>query len=70
MIINAHVSYIHYSFWLFSFPRQNRYILNYLRDGGVNHNGLPRDRQVLKELRNEAIYFQLNGLVQTIEKYL
>ncbi|BFZ10166.1 hypothetical protein BsWGS_13205 [Bradybaena similaris] len=47
-----------------------RYILNYLRDGGVNHNGLPRDRQVLKELRNEAIYFQLNGLVQTIEKYL
>jgi DNA repair exonuclease SbcCD ATPase subunit len=47
-----------------------RYILNYLRDGGINHDGLPRDRQVLKELRNEAIYFQLNGLVQTIEKYL
>ncbi|RUS74806.1 hypothetical protein EGW08_017435 [Elysia chlorotica] len=47
-----------------------RYILNYLRDGGVNQDGLPRDRQVLKELRNEAIYFQLNGLVQTIEKYL
>lgn len=47
-----------------------RYILNYLRDGGVNQDGLPRDRQVLKELRNEAVYFQLNGLVQTIEKYL
>ncbi|KAK0048376.1 hypothetical protein Bpfe_022163 [Biomphalaria pfeifferi] len=47
-----------------------RYILNYLRDGGVNQDSLPRDRQVLKELRNEAVYFQLNGLVQTIEKYL
>ncbi|XP_005109484.1 uncharacterized protein LOC101850038 isoform X2 [Aplysia californica] len=47
-----------------------RYILNYLRDGGVNPDGLPRDRQVLRELRNEAVYFQLNGLVQTIEKFL
>ncbi|BFZ24682.1 hypothetical protein BsWGS_27722 [Bradybaena similaris] len=47
-----------------------RYILNYLRDGGVNQDGLPRDRQVLKELRNEAVYYQLNGLVQSIEKYL
>lgn len=47
-----------------------RYILNYLRDGGVNQDSLPRDRQVLKELRNEAVYFQLNGLVQIIEKFL
>ena len=47
-----------------------RYILNYLRDGGVTADSLPRDRQVLRELRNEAVYFQLNGLVQTIEKFL
>ena len=36
-----------------------RYILNYLRDGGIATDALPRSRQVLKELRNEAIYFQV-----------
>ena len=50
-----------------TFPR---YILNYLRDGGVSADALPRDRQTLRELRHEAVYFQLSGLVQTIEKLL
>ena len=45
-----------------------RYILNYLRDGGVQLDALPRNRQVLRELKSEAIFFQLHGLVQQIEK--
>ena len=36
-----------------------RYILNYLRDGGIATDALPRSRQVLRELRNEAVYFQV-----------
>lgn len=47
-----------------------RYILNYLRDGGLSTDALPRNRQTLRELRNEAVYFQLHGLVQHIEKFL
>ncbi|VDI40807.1 Hypothetical predicted protein, partial [Mytilus galloprovincialis] len=47
-----------------------RYILNYLRDGGIATDALPRSRQVLRELRNEAIYFQLHSLAQQIEKLL
>lgn len=45
-----------------------RYILNYLRDGRLNTDGLPRNRQVLRELRNEATYYQLHSLLQEIEK--
>ena len=45
-----------------------RHILNYLRDGGLNIDSLPRSRQILRELRNEAIYYQLHSLVQQIEK--
>lgn len=47
-----------------------RYILNYLRDGGLGMDALPRNKQTLRELRNEAVYFQLHGLVQHIEKVL
>ncbi|XP_070191154.1 uncharacterized protein [Littorina saxatilis] len=47
-----------------------RYILNYLRDGGLSTDALPRNKQTLRELRNEAVYFQLHGLVQHIEKIL
>lgn len=47
-----------------------RHVLNYLRDGGVHMDSLPRNRQLLKELRKEAVYYQLHGLVQQIEKYL
>nr|KAG5702968.1 hypothetical protein BaRGS_014791 [Batillaria attramentaria] len=47
-----------------------RYILNYLRDGGLSTDALPRNKQTLRELRNEAVYFQLHGLVQHIEKFL
>lgn len=47
-----------------------RYVLNYLRDGGVQMDSLPRNRQLLKELRKEAVYYQLHGLIQQIEKHL
>ncbi|KAK3098764.1 hypothetical protein FSP39_022869 [Pinctada imbricata] len=47
-----------------------RYILNYLRDGGVQVEALPRNRQVLRELKREAIFYQLHGLVQQIEKLI
>lgn len=47
-----------------------RYVLNYLRDGGVNMDCLPRDRQLLRELKKEATYYQLHGLLQQIEKCL
>ena len=47
-----------------------RYVLNYLRDGGCTLDSLPKDRQLLKELRKEATYYQLHGLLQQIEKVL
>ncbi|CAI9729603.1 protein CROWDED NUCLEI 3 [Octopus vulgaris] len=47
-----------------------RYILNYLRDSDYSFEALPRSKQVLRELRNEAIFYQLPGLVQQIEKLL
>ncbi|XP_061176873.1 rho-associated protein kinase 1-like [Saccostrea echinata] len=47
-----------------------RYILNYLRDGGIKLDALPRNRQVLRELRNEAVFYQIHGLVQQIEKLI
>ncbi|KAK6169796.1 hypothetical protein SNE40_020780 [Patella caerulea] len=47
-----------------------RYILNFLRDGGLNAEALPRNKQTLRELRNEAVYFQLHGLAQQVEKLL
>ena len=47
-----------------------RHILNYLRDGGIKLDALPRNRQVLRELRNEAVFYQLHGLVQQIEKLI
>ena len=47
-----------------------RYILNYLRDGGFVDGSLPEDKQTLKELQNEAMYYQMNGLVKTIQQML
>lgn len=47
-----------------------RYILNYLRDSDCSFDALPRSKQILRELRNEAIFYQLPGLVQQIEKLL
>ncbi|KAL5010201.1 hypothetical protein ScPMuIL_012506 [Solemya velum] len=47
-----------------------RYILNYLRDGGLSVDALPRNRQILRELRNEAVFYQLHSLIQQIEKLL
>ncbi|GAB1603056.1 uncharacterized protein LOC115215506 [Argonauta hians] len=47
-----------------------RYILNYLRDSDYSFEALPRNKQVLRELRSEAIFYQLPGLVQQIEKLL
>lgn len=47
-----------------------RFILNYLRDGMQALTALPKSRQSLRELRNEAVYYQLFGLVQKIEKLI
>jgi hypothetical protein len=47
-----------------------RYILNYLRDGGLSVEALPRNRQILRELKNEAVYFQLHGLIEVLVRLL
>jgi hypothetical protein len=47
-----------------------RYILNYLRDDGFRENSLPENRGILTELRTEAQYYQLNGLVQLLDQML
>jgi len=41
-----------------------RYILNYLRDNEVD---IPNDGQIQKEIRKEAIFYGLSGLVAAIE---
>ena len=46
-----------------------RYILNYLRDG-VSEGSLPDDPQILRELLNEAVYYQITGLVESLEERL
>ena len=46
-----------------------RYILNYLRDGATE-GSLPEEQQALKELLNEAVYFQITALVAAIEEQL
>ena len=46
-----------------------RYILNYLRDGATE-GSMPESQQALKELLNEAIYYQITGLVEAIEEKL
>ena len=40
-----------------------RYILNYLRDGGVRNDTQPSDVTIVRELLTEAEYYQLTGLV-------
>ncbi|XP_006813504.1 uncharacterized protein LOC100377510 [Saccoglossus kowalevskii] len=44
-----------------------RLILNYLREGEVKEGTLPEDVQTLKEIKNEAEYYQLNALMKTVE---
>ena len=46
-----------------------RYILNFLRDGATE-GSLPEGQQALKELLNEAVYYQLAGLIDAIEARL
>jgi hypothetical protein len=46
-----------------------RYILNFLRDGTTD-GSLPDDFQALRELLNEAVYYQLSGLVEAVETRL
>lgn len=45
-----------------------RFILNYLRDGSVSSDTLPKNKHILRQIRNEAIYYQLHRLVQIIDK--
>lgn len=47
-------------------PTHFRYILNYLRGAVV----LPRDRRALHELRVEADFYSLRGLVSAVDNLL
>ena len=46
-----------------------RYVLNYLRDGGMDFE-VPETQSILKELRTEAKYYQLNGLVDLLSAHI
>lgn len=46
-----------------------RHILNFLRDG-FQPDTLPQDEVALKEIQTEANFYQLNGLVEAVEKIL
>lgn len=47
-----------------------RYILNYLRDGGIKDGTLPMNENLWRELLTEAEYFQINGLVDYLSALL
>ena len=47
-----------------------RYILNFLRGRILDASDLPSDRHVLREIKQEADFYQLNDLVQFIDDVL
>ena len=47
-----------------------RHILNFLRDGQVDAETLPKDPVTLKELLREAKYYQLANMVAYLEETL
>ena len=47
-----------------------RYILNYLRDGGIKEGALPQSDTLYTELLTEAEYYQLHGLVSYLKGVL
>jgi hypothetical protein len=47
-----------------------RYVLNFLRDGRLDPETLPKDRSTIKELICEAKYYQLSELVDYLVKLL
>ena len=48
-----------------------RYILNYLRDGGIlSESTLPKDKTLYRELLQEAEYYQLQALTDHIRGLL
>ena len=47
-----------------------RYILNYLRDGGLRNDALPTDKGVLSELLAEAEFYQLSGLTKLLTEMI
>lgn len=47
-----------------------RYILNYLRDGGIKDGTLPMNENLWRELLTEAEYYQINGLVDYLTALL
>jgi len=44
-----------------------RYILNYLRDGGISEVSIP-NKSTQEELLTEAKFYQLPGLVEYLEE--
>ncbi|XP_050398389.2 uncharacterized protein LOC126816176 [Patella vulgata] len=47
-----------------------RYILNYLRDGGIKEGTLPNCENIWRELLTEAEYYQLNELAEYLNALL
>ncbi|KAK3095708.1 hypothetical protein FSP39_017888 [Pinctada imbricata] len=47
-----------------------RYILNYLRDGGIKDGTIPHNENVWRELLTEAEYYQINGLTEYLASLL
>ncbi|OWF49548.1 uncharacterized protein LOC110451738 [Mizuhopecten yessoensis] len=47
-----------------------RYILNYLRDGGIKDGTLPSNENLWRELLTEAEYYQISGLVDYLYSLL
>ena len=41
-----------------------RYILNYLRDGGIKDGTIPNNENLWRELLTEAEYYQIHGLTE------
>lgn len=44
-----------------------RYILNYLRDGGIKEGTLPNSETFIRELQAETEYYQISGLLEYLE---
>ncbi|XP_062611697.1 uncharacterized protein LOC134273514 [Saccostrea cucullata] len=51
-------------------PKYFDYILNYLRDGNITADILPRNKEDLHKILKEADYYQLLGLKEEVEKVI
>ena len=47
-----------------------RYILNFLRDGGIKDGTLPNNENIWREILTEAEFYQVSGLVDFLKSLL